>query len=232
MRSRPIGTSSCVKATLLERNHPIVVGVPTFDYGGISWNTIGIASNGHIVVGGGDGLDVTPANTDFPDTARPNNVLAPFWTDLNPDLGGTVWIELLTDGFDSWTVVEWEAVPNASNPAQKNTAQVWIGWNTDTNPAEDISFTYAAVTGGNGGKLTVGAENDLGSSGDRTYFNGSGTSPAPSFGDGSTACDTVWPAPPFRRANSLSKAGTNTRSAPSGICSVTSGWSSAEVWRN
>ena len=170
--------------------------VPTFDYGGMSWDTIWISSNGYIVIGSIDALDLTAVNSDFPNTARPNNVLAPFWTDLNPDAGGNVWIELLTDGFDSWTVVEWQAVPNAGNPAEANTAQVWIGWNTDFDPSEDISFAYATVTAGAGGNLTVGAENDLGSSGDTTYFNGSGTPPAPSFGGGSSACDAAWPVAP------------------------------------
>ena len=169
--------------------------VPTFDYGGVSHDTIGITSNGYVVVGGGTGADVDFVNTDLPNTKPPNHVLAPFWTDLNPGAGGAVYMELLTDGFDSWIVVEWQDVPNFGS-GELNTAQVWIGWNTDTNPAEVISFTYASVSAGDGGFLTVGAENDLGSSGDTTYFNGAGQPPMPSFGGGSAACDTAWPNAP------------------------------------
>jgi VCBS repeat-containing protein len=170
-------------------------GVPTFDFAGVSYDTIGIVSNGYVVVGGATADDVEFINTNFPDQTLPNNVLAPFWTDLNPAAGGDVWLELLTDGFDSWVVVEWEAVPNSTD-GLPNTAQVWIGYNTDFDPTEDISFTYATVSGGDGGFLTVGAENQFGNRGDTTYFNGGGTPPAPSFGGGSAACDVAWPAAP------------------------------------
>lgn len=169
--------------------------VPTFEYAGVSYDTIGIVSNGYIVVGGGSGADVDYINSDLPDATIPNNVLAPFWTDLNPSSGGTVYIELLTDGFDSWTVVEWQGVPNFGD-GEPNTFQVWIGWDTDFDPNEDISFTYAAVSDGDGGYLTVGAENYTGTTGGTVYFDGAGTPPAPSFGGGSATCDANWPGPP------------------------------------
>ncbi len=170
--------------------------VPTFDFAGQSYDTIGIVSNGYVVVGGGNQTDVASVNSDLPDATPPDNILAPFWTDLDPSAGGTVWVELLTDGFDSWTVVEWQDVPNSVD-GELNTAQVWIGNNTDSDPTQDISFTYATpVSDGDGGLLTVGAENKYGTHGDTTYFNGAGTPPAPSLGGGSDACDTAWPGPP------------------------------------
>jgi subtilisin family serine protease len=54
--------------------------VPSFDYAGESYNTIGIVSNGYVVVGGGTGADVNFINSNLPDPAIPNNVVAPFWT--------------------------------------------------------------------------------------------------------------------------------------------------------
>jgi hypothetical protein len=54
-----------------------------------------------------------------------------------------------------------------------NSFQVWIGVNTDANPAEDVSFVYGLLQGsGDRSRLTVGAENRLGSSGDSFYFDG------------------------------------------------------------
>jgi len=51
----------------------------------------------------------------------------------------------------------------------------------DATPVEDISFTYGpAVTGGDGGALTVGAENVFGNRGGTVYYNGTGSAPAPS----------------------------------------------------
>src|SRR5262249_45920271 len=61
---------------------------PTFYYGGEAYSSIGMVSNGYAVVGGGDSSDVDFNPQTFPNPARPNNVLAPFWTDLNPAFGG------------------------------------------------------------------------------------------------------------------------------------------------
>src|SRR3546814_561109 len=62
--------------------------VPNFLYAGQSWNRIGVVINGYAIVGGGDSGDVQPANTALPDPLAPTNMLAPFWTDLDPASGG------------------------------------------------------------------------------------------------------------------------------------------------
>jgi hypothetical protein len=152
--------------------------VPAFTYAGQTYTRIGIVSNGYVVVGGGTGGDVSFVNSDLPNASPPNNVLAPFWTDLNPGAGGRVLVNVLSDGADSWIVVEYESVPNFGD-GETNTAQIWIGLNTDANPGEDVFFTYGTdISDGDGGLLTVGAENSFGNSGGTTYFNGAGTPPA------------------------------------------------------
>ena len=159
--------------------------VPSFEFAGETYGTIGIVSNGYIVVGGGTNADVNFINSNLPDPAVPNNVLAPFWTDLNPAAGGRVLINTLTDGTNSWVVVEWESVPNFGD-GQTNTAQVWISY---TQP-DDISFVYGPdITTGDGGFLTVGAENAFGNSGGTVYFDGAGTPPSPSFPNGTFEVD-------------------------------------------
>lgn len=180
--------------------------VPAFEYGGELYDTIGVVSNGYVVVGGGDGADVNYINSDLPDEMQPNNVLAPFWTDLNPDAGGRVIVNLLGDGSNTWIVVEWEAVPNWGD-GEPNTAQIWIGLASDADPGEDISFTYASVSDGDSGWLTVGAENFAGSEGGTTYFDGVGVPPAPSFGGGSAACDANWPGEPCYEVDVFSTPG-------------------------
>ncbi|MBE2221722.1 MAG: S8 family serine peptidase [Anaerolineae bacterium] len=150
--------------------------VPAYTFAGETYSRIGIVSNGYIVLGGGTGADVNFLNTDLPDPAPPNNIVAPFWTDLNPGAGGRVLLALLTDGTNSWMVVEWEGIKNWSD-GMPNTFQVWISY---TQP-DDISFVYGpAITAGDGGFLTVGAENAYGTSGNTVYFDGVGTPPAPS----------------------------------------------------
>lgn len=144
--------------------------VPPFDYAGEVWDSIGMVSNGYAVVGGGTGADIDFINQTLPDPTPPNNVLAPFWTDLDPSAGGALRAASLTDGVNSWLVLDWEDVPTWSGD-EDDSFQIWIG----LNGVEDISFTYGDVSDGDGGFLTVGAENAYGNSGQNWYVNGVGT---------------------------------------------------------
>ena len=162
--------------------------VPAFLYGGEVYTRIGVTSNGYAIVGGGVGADVTYLNSDLPDATRPNNVLAPFWTDLNvatAPAGGGIRVNYLGANGHQWLVLDWERVPNYSEDTDLNSFQIWIGLRDDASPIEDISFTYGpAITAGDGGFLTVGAENKFGNRGDTVYFDGAGSAPAPSFPNG------------------------------------------------
>lgn len=146
--------------------------VPEFHYAGEVYDAIGMVSNGYLVISGGTAADVDYINQTFPDASIPNNVVAPFWTDLNPSAGGNMYAAILTDpnSNESWVVLEWEDVPNFSD-GELNTFQAWIG----INGVEDIAFVYGDVSDGDGGFLTVGAENAYGNSGDNWYVNGDGT---------------------------------------------------------
>lgn len=136
--------------------------VPSFSYGSETYNRIGVVSNGYVVVGGGTSADVWYEPNGFPDPAAPNNVLAPIWTDLNPEAGGAIRVGSLTDGQTSWLVVEWDQVPTFSSGAIRNTAQVWI----QLGGAEDIWYTYGADAQGDPAvEAATGAENRDGTSG-------------------------------------------------------------------
>jgi subtilisin family serine protease len=152
--------------------------VPAFTFAGQSYTRLGVVSNGYVVVGGGTSADVTFVNQKLPDPAPPNNVLAPFWTDLDlsPSKGGAVRVANLTDGIDTWIVVDWDQVRvfTASDP-QKSSFQVWIRVG---GTVEDITYAYGPVGSGDGGLLTVGAENVFGNRGQSYYYNGTGTAPA------------------------------------------------------
>ncbi len=148
--------------------------VPSFLYAGQSWNRIGVVSNGYAIVDGGDAGDVQPANTALPDPLAPSNMLAPFWTDLDPGAGGDLRIAHLIDSGsgDAWLVIDWFEVANFAD-REANSFQIWIG----INGVEDISFTYGAVSDGDLGFLTVGANDITGLVGATRYFNGTGTLP-------------------------------------------------------
>jgi hypothetical protein len=156
-----------------------LTGGASFRFAGTTYTSFGVVSNGYVVVGGGAAADVQFLNQNLPNPARPNNVLAPFWTDLNPGAIAAaspngVRVGILTAGPQAWLVVDFQNVPNFGSATQVNSFQVWIG----LNGVEDISYTYGpALTGGTDGLLTVGAENLFGNSGENFYFNGTGTLP-------------------------------------------------------
>jgi len=149
--------------------------VSSFTYAGKSYTRLGIGSNGTVIVGGSTGAnDATPVNQPFPNAARPNNVVAPFWTDLDPSAGGAVRIGMLSDGVSTWLIADWENVPEYSTPTNTHSFQVWVRLGA----FHDVTVAYGPNTGnGDAGLLTVGAENEFGNSGFNVYYNGVGTLP-------------------------------------------------------
>ncbi len=150
------------------------VNVPAFEFAGETYSSIGVDSNGYLVVGGGTPADNTFENQDLPDADRPNAVIAPFWADLDPSGGGQVLVNLLTDGINNWIVVEWEAVPEFGTTTQTHTFQVWIGVNGNSPAGQDITIAYDTNIGNGGGAATVGAENRFGNQGQNYHHNGTG----------------------------------------------------------
>jgi hypothetical protein len=132
-------------------------------YGGRTYNRIGVTSNGYLVVGGGDPEDVQCCDlTRIPDPARPNNVLAPFWTDLDGTGAPGILAAVLTgaDGSE-WVVVEWQV--NVYNTTSRRTFQAWLRLGA----GEEIGFAYPADgrPADPGMPFLVGAENVNGSGG-------------------------------------------------------------------
>ena len=93
---------------------PIAVGdeeavnfnVPAYSFAGQSFTELGVVSDGYLVAGGASGQDIDFIPQTFPNSARPNGVLAPFWTDLDGTGAPGIFIATLTDGVNDWIVVE------------------------------------------------------------------------------------------------------------------------------
>lgn len=148
--------------------------VPAYTYNGETYTQALFSVNGTIEAGSASGAFSSFANQNLPDPSLPNNVMAPFWRDLNLNAGGNMYIGVLSVGCGTVTAYEWEAVPHFGS-TDTVTMQVWIG--NDGGCVEGlIHYTYGPMDNtGNGG--TVGAENASGSVGTSYFYNGAGTAP-------------------------------------------------------
>ncbi len=135
--------------------------VGSFQYGHETYDTVAADSNGYVVVGGGDAQDNNCCDPQtLPDPARPNNVVAPFWTDLNLAQAGGLYAAILTDGTNDWVVFDWEGVPVFGTTLLQN-FQIWIQLGADS-----VTYAYGDMDGPDASTpMTAGAENRDGSSG-------------------------------------------------------------------
>jgi len=155
--------------------------VPSFTFNGESYSQVLFSVNGTLEAGVDSGVFTSFDNQNLPDPTTPNNIIAPFWRDLNLDQGGNMYIAVLgLPSGEQWTVYEWENVPHfddapsAATPTV--TMQVWIG--SDGTPVEgDIHFVYAQIDDTTAG-ATVGVENATGTTGTSYFYNNVGTPPA------------------------------------------------------
>jgi len=153
----------------------IFSGLPPFTYNGMSYDSVLLSVNGTIEPGAASGLATSFFNTDMPDPSVPNNLVAPYWRDLNLGAGGQWYVGILTSGPFGWLVFEWEDVPEFGSP-DAATFQVWL--ELDGSPtAPNVHYTYGRLDDPTG-NITVGAENAAGTVGDAYYYNGAGTPPA------------------------------------------------------
>lgn len=118
-----------------------------------------ISSNGFLSFGG---PAVSHQNQGIPDPAAPDGLVAPFWDDLDPALGGALRVLSTADRF----VVEFAEVPHFGDAGTVETFQVALFADGE------IRFQYAAV--GDDGGCTVGLEDPGGADGLLVRFNTAG----------------------------------------------------------
>jgi subtilisin family serine protease len=156
----PLSLFPSIPVTPMGDESIVNFNVPAFRFGSETYNRIGFTSNGYAVLGGGDANDVNFVPQTFPNATRPNNVLAPYWTDLHMGRTGAAFrVGTLTDGTNTWLVADWVGRIFTSNEIR--TFQIWI----QVGATEGIWYTYGTSGTGDPEGLNVGAENRDGSSG-------------------------------------------------------------------
>ncbi len=133
-----------------------------FNFYGNTYNSIYINSNG-IISFEQAGVDVNAwTNSDIPNTADPNNIVVPFWDDMNGVNGGSVYTKQNTDSF----VVQFEDWHFYSPSSSSGTWQVVFYHNGK------IQFNYESFTS-DPSSCTVGIESSDGLDGLPIVYNSS-----------------------------------------------------------
>lgn len=130
-----------------------------FSLFGETLDSIGISSNGYLHDPNSDGINYT--NDSIPNGNAPNGFIAPFWDDLNPSSGGSIYSYY--DASEERFIVQYEdVVPYA-------------GWTEHTfqavlNKEGTLQFNYLDMNGTTD-ESTVGLENSDGSQGEEVFYN-------------------------------------------------------------
>jgi len=128
-----------------------------FPYYGGTFESVRICTNGWLSF---TSTSTAYSNQGIPNAADPNNLLAPFWDDMNPTDGGTIYY--YADAANNRFIVEYDGVPHYSS-GNPETFQVVINANGS------IEYQYKTVVVGTG--CTVGTENATGTDGLQISFN-------------------------------------------------------------
>ncbi len=128
-----------------------------FDFYGVTYSAVRICTNGFLSF---TSSSSAYTNQGIPNGADPNALIAPFWDDLNPSTGGTIYY--YADAANQRFIVEWDGV-NHYYSSSPETFQVIL------NADGSILYQYQTVQVNNG--CTVGIENHAGSDGLQIAFN-------------------------------------------------------------
>ena len=131
-----------------------------FSYYGELFDSVRVGTKGWVSFTSSSG---SYNNQPIPTASEPNNVLAPFWDDLNPNFGGTVYY--YADAGNARFIIQWDGVWHfPSGPAE--TFQVILNANGS------IIYQYHTVSSDGG--CTVGIENADGTDGLQVRYNTAG----------------------------------------------------------
>ena len=143
-----------------------------FNFYGQNYSQVFVSANG-LVGFVNDNLS-SGANADLPSGATPNTVIYPYWDDLNPAAGGTIWFGVIGEAPNRRAVASWNAVPHniTMGGATTFTLQAIL------HEGGAIAFQYLQVESGNatrimGKSATIGVEDPSGVHAAKYTYNGS-----------------------------------------------------------
>jgi hypothetical protein len=142
----------------------------TFSFYGTDFTSIRLCSNGFASF---TSTATTYSNAAIPSSANPNDLVAPYWDDMNPS--GTNYGEVFyyADPAGEFFVAEWDSMAHFGSTIVGE----YYTFELILYPDGTIDYQYKAIEPGNMTPFpsaTVGVENSSGTIGEQCTFNGSG----------------------------------------------------------
>lgn len=144
-----------------ENSGPFPLGFD-YVYYGSTYDAVRVCSNGFLSF---TSTSIEYLNTSIPDPTQPNDAIYPFWDDLYPPDGGTIWY--YQDAANSRFIVEYDNVPHLETGLLVKFEVIIHAWGA-------IEFQYRAINAPNN-SCTVGVENNLGTQADQVCYDGIGS---------------------------------------------------------
>ena len=146
------------------------VGLPfNFSFYGTSYNSVQVASNGYLRLGAGAATAF--ANVTIPNAADPNAIIAPWWDDLSPNLGGTIWTTTTGTAPNRKFVASWVGVPHFGGGTTNVTFEAILDEATGDITLQYLDATTTSTASNKGVGATVGLENSTGTAGTLISYN-------------------------------------------------------------
>ncbi|MBN1667994.1 MAG: hypothetical protein JW862_12940 [Anaerolineales bacterium] len=138
----------------------------TFDYDGQAFSSVYASSNGFMTFLSDQGHGCCSGDP-IPSAEDPNGVVAAFWTDLSPGLGGEVYYQTLGDAPQRRFVLQFDNVCDLEGCDQRITFQIKLFENNGT---IEIHYAENSFVDGSGDDISIGIENLDGTRGAQSYF--------------------------------------------------------------
>jgi len=172
------GTGTDTGLTSDDQSVNMLIGF-SFSFYGNAYTSLWVSSNGFLTFSSSGSTEYS--NDPIPDTDTPNDLIAPFWDDLYPPLGGAIYYETQGMAPNRQFIVEWYDITHISDDGTPRShytfeAILYEGSN-------EIKFQYKSMINGTGSyadgrSATVGIENTDGSDGLQYSYK------SPSISDG------------------------------------------------
>lgn len=141
----------------------------SFSMYGTSSNTAQVGANGYLRIG--SGAATAYANTNIPNAADPNNIIAAWWDDLDQSAGGTITTRTAGTAPNRQFVTSWNGVPHFGAATTNVTFQIVLD-----EASGDVYLNYqdtqtGAAASNSGASATAGIENAAGTVGAQISSN-------------------------------------------------------------